>query len=83
MLSMGAHILGMFAISTAPEFSSNSMHLMGNPMFRCISFTNLIRGMVLRNAVLSARYSASVVDMAISVYGWDAQMMGHPAYITK
>jgi hypothetical protein len=50
-------------------------------IFFNISTINLIKGIVFRKAVLSAMYSDSVDDCAISVCNCDAYTIRHPAYI--
>jgi hypothetical protein len=87
MLVLGQSF-GTFASSTAPELSSNSLHRtvgivsMGRFNFSLSSFTSLISGIVWRKAWLSDMYFISVTDWVISGWSLDAQMIGHPAYIT-
>jgi hypothetical protein len=78
---------GTLLNSTAPLLSSNARQKtfgivsIGRNNLSRNSSTNLIIGIVFLSAVLNARYSASVVDKAISVCSCDAHIIGHPEYI--
>jgi hypothetical protein len=80
-------ILGTFAISIAPALSSKTLQCTLDVAFNTgipCCFASSISHMIGNTSLMaceSAMYSASVVDKAISVYIFDNQCMGHPAYV--
>ena len=79
-------IFGTFANLSAPVLSSKSqqcMLVLVLPILIPIlaaSFMRWVMGITSHNACDRAMYSASVELRAISVWSFDAQMRGHPAY---
>jgi len=79
-------IFGTFANSSAPVLSSKSRQCTLDLVVPILipiltaSFMRLVMGITSHNACDRAMYSASVELRAISVWSFDAQMMGHPAY---
>ena len=81
-------ILGSHASSSALLLSSKTVQwILGGKSPTCkpcshASVRSPIKGMTSLRLVDSAMYSASVVDMAVIVYIFDAQVMGAPAIWT-